>query len=65
MNKIYNPTRNTWSKLLQRPTANFNDIEETVKGIFKEVQTKGDEAIAKYTSLFDGISIANIEVSKR
>lgn len=63
MNKIYNPTRNTWSKLLQRPTANFNDIEETVKGIFKEVQSKGDEAIAKYTSLFDGISIANIEVS--
>ncbi len=63
MNKIYNPTRNTWSKLLQRPTANFNDIEETVKGIFKEVQSKGDEAIAKYTSLFDGISIANIEVT--
>jgi histidinol dehydrogenase len=63
MNKIYNPTTATWSKLLKRPTANFNDIEETVKGIFKEVQTKGDEAIAKYTSLFDGISIANIEVS--
>ena len=63
MNKIYNPTRNTWSKLLQRPTANFNDIEETVKGIFKEVQSKGDVAIAKYTSLFDGISIANIEVT--
>jgi len=63
MNKIYNPTKDTWSNLLKRPTANFNDIEETVKGIFKEVQTKGDEAIAKYTSLFDGISIANIEVS--
>jgi len=63
MNKIYNPIKDTWSDLLKRPTANFNDVEETVKGIFKEVQTKGDEAIAKYTSLFDGISIANIEVS--
>lgn len=63
MNKIYNPTTATWSKLLKRPTANFNDIEETVKGIFKEVQIKGDEAIAKYTSLFDGISITNIEVT--
>lgn len=63
MNKIYNPTKETWSKLLKRPTANFNDIEETVKGVFKEIQTKGDTAVAKYTSLFDGISIANIEVS--
>ncbi len=63
MNKIYNPIKDTWSNLLKRPTANFNDVEETVKGIFKEVQTKGDEAIAKYTSLFDGISITNIEVS--
>ena len=46
MNKIYNPTRNTWSKLLQRPTANFNDMEETDKGICKEVQSKGDEGSA-------------------
>ncbi len=63
MNKIYNPTRNTWSKLLQRPTANFNDIEETVKGIFKEIQAKGDTAVTKYTSLFDGITLENIEVT--
>ena len=63
MNKIYNPTKDTWSKLLKRPTVNYSDIEDTVKGIFKEVQTKGDLAIAKYTSLFDGITVENIEVS--
>lgn len=63
MNKIYNPTAATWSKLLKRPTANFNDIEETVKGIFKEIQAKGDTAVTKYTSLFDGITLGNIEVT--
>ena len=63
MNKIYNPTAATWSKLLKRPTANFNDIEETVKGIFKEIQAKGDTAVTKYTSLFDGITLENIEVT--
>jgi histidinol dehydrogenase len=35
----------------------IDDIELTVKEIFKEVQKKGDEAIAKYTSLFDGVLI--------
>ena len=63
MNKIYNPIKETWQSILKRPTANFSDIEETVKGIFKEIQTKGDSAVAKYTSLFDGISLENIEVS--
>lgn len=64
MNKIYNPKPETWSAILERPTKTVDDIEATVKEIFKEVQKKGDEAVAKYTSLFDGASVANIEVSK-
>ena len=63
MNKIYNPAQETWSTILKRPTESFNDIEETVKGIFKDVQMNGDMAISKYTSLFDGIALENIEVS--
>jgi len=64
MNKLYNPNPNTWSEILKRPTQSFENIEETVKGIFKEVQQKGDVAIKKYTSLFDGITIANNQVSQ-
>jgi histidinol dehydrogenase len=63
MNKIYNPKKETWQSILKRPTANFSDIEETVKGIFKEIQIKGDSAVVKYTSLFDGVSLENIEVT--
>jgi histidinol dehydrogenase len=65
MNKIYEPTANTWSALLERPTKTVDDIELTVKEIFKEVQKKGDEAVAKYTSIFDGVSCDKIEVSKQ
>ena len=64
MNKIYNPKQATWSTILKRPTKTIDDIELTVKEIFKEVQKKGDTAIAKYTSIFDGIFIENLEVSQ-
>ncbi|MEM0577350.1 histidinol dehydrogenase [Flavobacterium polysaccharolyticum] len=63
MNKLYNPKPEMWSTLLERPTKTVDDIETTVKEIFKEVQKKGDEAITKYTSLFDGVAVANLEVT--
>ena len=63
MNKIYNPNPENWSEILKRPTASFENIEATVKEIFKEVQQKGDVAIIKYTWLFDGIALENYEVS--
>ncbi len=65
MNKIYNPKPDTWSEILKRPTQSFEDIEQTVKGIFNEIQANGDEAVKKYTALFDGIILDNIEVSKQ
>lgn len=64
MNKIYNPKPETWSEILERPTKTIDDIELTVKEIFKEVQKKGDDAVAKYTSLFDGVSLDNQEVTE-
>jgi histidinol dehydrogenase len=65
MNKIYNPTSDTWSAILERPTKTVDDIELTVKEIFKEVQKKGDAAVAKYTSIFDGVVFENLEVSQQ
>lgn len=64
MKKIYNPKPETWSQICKRPTQSFNDIEETVKQIFKEVQNKGDIAIAKYSSFFDGVTLENIQVTQ-
>ncbi|MBC7606221.1 MAG: histidinol dehydrogenase [Burkholderiales bacterium] len=63
MNKIYNPKPEIWSEILKRPTKTIDDIELTVKEIFREVEKKGDEAVSKYTSLFDSVKFENIEVS--
>ena len=63
MKKIYNPQPETWSEICKRPTQSFSDVEETVKQIFKEVQQKGDKAIAKYASFFDGVTLENIQVT--
>lgn len=63
MNKIYNPSRSDWESILRRPTQTIDDIEATVSEIFGEVKVKGDEAIAKYTSLFDGVSLTELLVS--
>lgn len=63
MKKIYNPKPETWSEICKRPTQTFNDVEETVKQIFKEVQNKGNQAIAKYSSFLDGVTLDNIQVT--
>ncbi len=65
MNKIYNPSKENWIQILKRPTKSFKEIEETVKEIFDEIQVTGDVAVAKYTSLFDGIVLEKIEVSNK
>ncbi|WP_066218061.1 histidinol dehydrogenase [Formosa haliotis] len=57
MKIIENPDRSDWSELLKRPTKTVNDIEKTVTQIFDDVKRNGDEAVAKYTSLFDGVSL--------
>ena len=65
MNIIINPNRENWSQILQRPTQSFKNIEQTVKEIFSDIQTTGDIAVAKYTALFDGIALENIEVTNQ
>jgi len=63
MNIILNPIAATWESILQRPTSNYADLEEVVSQIFKEVKEKGDSAISKYTSLFDGIEVGTTLVT--
>lgn len=67
MRIIENPNKNTWSELLKRPTQSFENIESTVVQIFDDVKRNGDQAVEKYTALFDGAkyslkSITNEEI---
>ncbi len=64
MKKIINPDRNQWEEILKRPTKSVEDVEKTVYQIFSEVKSRGNEAVAKYTQLFDGISLETEIVSE-
>ena len=57
MKTISNPNQSSWLDILQRPTQTVNDIEATVTQIFEDVQRNGDQAVAKYTQLFDGAEL--------
>ncbi len=65
MKKIYNPKKAEWQEILRRPTQTFEDIEKTVTEIFGEVRAKGDEAVIRYTELFDGTRPEELQVSKK
>lgn len=63
MKTISNPNPSTWSDILKRPTQTVNDIETTVTQIFDDVQRNGDQAVAKYTQLFDGAKLSSNTVT--
>lgn len=59
MKTIINPSKADWSDILKRPTQTLENIEASVTAVFKDVQRKGDEAISKYTTLFDGVTLTS------
>ncbi len=63
MKKIINPTKSSWSNVLQRPTQTIEAVEETVLSIFKDIERNGDVAVKRYTTLFDGVDLDNFLVS--
>ena len=64
MNVIEYPKRGDWSTILKRPTQTVDDIEATVNQVFDDVKRNGDVAIAKYTSMFDGVELDSMIVSE-
>jgi histidinol dehydrogenase len=63
MNKFYDPSRETWQVLLQRPTQTVAEIEDTVNRIFSDVREGGDPVITSYTEKFDGVRLVNFKVA--
>lgn len=63
MKTIKNPSPNTWTSILERPTKSLAAIESTVLSVFTAIQKEGDEAIERYTSEFDGVEIEDIKVT--
>lgn len=62
--KIYiHPEKSEWPKLLQRPTIDTQQLEERVASILKGVRQSGDAYIRQLTQQFDGVDLAELEVS--
>lgn len=62
MKKVIDPIKTDWQEFLKRPDVNMEDVERAVEQIFSEVKSRGDEAVAKYTELFDGVAPQDLEV---
>lgn len=64
MEKIINPVRQDWAKLLARPKFDGDGLVKICKDIFAEVMKEGDKALAKYTLRFDKVSLEDIAVTE-
>ena len=53
MKIVYNPDKEAWNQLVNRPSVDIAKMDELVRGIFSEVKLKGDVAVRKYTRYFD------------
>lgn len=52
------------TSLLKRPDMAQQNVQAVVQDIYREVESRGDEALRDFTSRFDGVSIADIRISK-
>ncbi|HZL09916.1 MAG TPA: histidinol dehydrogenase [Prolixibacteraceae bacterium] len=65
MNTYFNPPKNTWAELLQRPLFSVRQLEIQVQGILDDIKTNGVDAIRKYTEQFDGVMIRDFAVQEQ
>lgn len=63
MKEIYQPSKKQWSTLTARPIFATDSLNESVSTILKEVREKGDQAIQRFTSLFDGVQLSDFRVA--
>lgn len=54
-----------WSALLARPVFDTRSLEEKVSNILQEIRSGGDEAVRKFSLLFDKVSPDILEVSSQ
>jgi histidinol dehydrogenase len=62
---IKNPAKKDWPKLLQRPTLDVSSLQARVSNILDEVKQNGDEALKRFASMFDKVTITELQVSKQ
>lgn len=65
MKTYFNPERNFWPEILQRPVLDVSDLYETVQTVLNEIKQSGDTALQKFTKKFDGVDLEDFQVSEK
>jgi len=61
---VKNPPKNAWQGLLQRPAFDAVSLQEKVAAILNDIKVNGDDAVLKYTALYDGVQLDNLLVTE-
>ncbi|WP_018614461.1 histidinol dehydrogenase [Segetibacter koreensis] len=57
------PEKKTWKSLLVRPGFDDSSLEASVSNILKEVKQNGDEAVKRFATMFDKVTIKSFLVT--
>ena len=60
MKKYYNPKKDNWVSICERPIFDNNQIKKIVNDVFDNVKVNGDKALIQYTKKFDNIDLKEI-----
>jgi histidinol dehydrogenase len=63
INTVLNPDRGQWEELCSRSSIRKDDIDGPVRKILEEVRLYGDNAIKRFSGLFDGIELSTLRVT--
>lgn len=58
------PDNQQLTDLLRRPEIDEENLGAVVENVFRQVKTKGDEALRDFTSEFDGVQLADFQVTQ-
>jgi histidinol dehydrogenase len=64
MQIIKHPKKSEWSRLLKRPAIESSSLEAGVTNILHQVKASGDEALKRFATIYDKVSVTELLVSK-
>jgi histidinol dehydrogenase len=62
-NLFNNPPSSEWNSILERPSFDSSQLEESVSKILLDIKLNGEDAVKKYVLKFDGVELQQLRVS--
>lgn len=62
MRIVTNPPEKEWTELVRRPSLKASALDDVVRKILLDIQTRGDEAVREYSQQFDNVTFDSLLV---